>query len=58
MDEFLLGGVLFFVHYGTCWYFYSIWMGNFELDLTSHLFYKFIAVVSTILLYHITICFW
>ena len=25
--------------------------GNFELDLTSHLFYKFINVVSTILLY-------
>ena len=27
-------------------------MGNFELDLTSHIFYKFITVVSTILLYH------
>ena len=27
-------------------------VGNFELDLTSYLFYKFIAVVSTILLYH------
>ena len=28
-------------------------MGNFELDLTSYLFYKFITVVSTIiLLYH------
>ena len=26
-------------------------MGNFELDLTSHLFYKFVTVVSTILLY-------
>ena len=27
-------------------------MGNFELDLTSHLFYKFITVVSSMLLYH------
>ena len=27
-------------------------LGNFELDLTSYLFYKFITVVSTILLYH------
>ena len=27
-------------------------MGNFELDLTLHLFGKFIAVVSSILLYH------
>ena len=27
-------------------------MGNFELGETSHLFYKFITVVSTILLYH------
>ena len=26
--------------------------GNFELDLTSHLFYKLITVVSSILLYH------
>ena len=25
---------------------------NFELDLTSYLFYTFITVVSTILLYH------
>ena len=29
-----------------------LWVGNFELDLTSHLFYKFITVVSSILLYH------
>ena len=28
-------------------------MENFELDLTSHLFYKCIAVVSTVLLYHV-----
>ena len=27
-------------------------MGNFELGKTSYLFYKFITVVSTILLYH------
>ena len=27
-------------------------MWNFELDLTSHLFHKFITVVSTILLHH------
>ena len=27
-------------------------MGNFELDLTSHLFYLFITLVSTILLFH------
>ena len=27
-------------------------MGNFDLDQTSHLFYEFITVVSTILLYH------
>ena len=27
-------------------------MGNFELGKTSRLFYKFITVVSTILLYH------
>ena len=27
-------------------------MGNFELDPISHLFYEFITVVSTILLYH------
>ena len=27
-------------------------MGNFELDLISHLFYKFVTVVSSILLYH------
>ena len=26
--------------------------GEFWLDLTSHLFYKFITIVSTILLYH------
>ena len=37
-----------------CWYFYfETWVGNFELDLTSHLFYKCITVVSTVvLLYH------
>ena len=29
-----------------------LYVGNFELDLTSYLFYKFITVVSTILLYH------
>ena len=28
-------------------------MENFELDLSSYLFYKFIFVVATILLYHI-----
>ena len=27
-------------------------VGNFELGKTSHLFYKLITVVSTILLYH------
>ena len=27
-------------------------VGDFELDLTSYLFYNFITVVSTILLYH------
>ena len=34
-----------------CWYFFLLLVGNFELDLTSYLFYKFITVVSTILLY-------
>ena len=28
-------------------------MGNFELGLTSYLFYTFITVVSTILLYRV-----
>ena len=27
-------------------------MGNFELGKTSHVFYKFVTVVSTIPLYH------
>ena len=41
--EFLLGGVLFFVHYnGKCWYFVRQ-VGNFELDQTSHLLYKFLT---------------
>ena len=41
MGEFLLGGVLFFVHYnGKCWYFYVLEVGNFELDLTSHHWYS------------------
>ena len=31
---------------------FLLWVGNFELDLTSHLFYKCITVVSTVLLYH------
>ena len=31
---------------------FSLWVGNFELYLTSHLFYKCITVVSTVLLYH------
>ena len=41
VGEFLLGGVLFFVHYnGKCGYLYFK-VGNFE-DQTSPLFYKFI----------------
>ena len=41
------------VHYnGKCWYFYFVWVGNFELGKISHLFYKCITVVSTVLLYH------
>ena len=31
---------------------FLLWVGDFELDLTSYLFYKFVTVVSTILLYH------
>ena len=34
---------------------FLLWVGNFELDLTSHLFYRCITttvVVSTVLLYH------
>ena len=46
---FFLGGVLFFVHYnGECWYLYFRWGILSELGKTSHLFYKFITVVSTI----------
>ena len=49
MSEFLVS----LVHYsGKFWYFYFNYVGSFELDLTSHLFYKFISVVSSILLYH------
>ena len=32
---------------------FLLWVGNFELDLTSHLFYKCITVVSTVLLHHV-----
>ena len=55
MGEFLLGGVLFFVNYNTIIVSVGICTlgGEFELDQTSHLSYKFITVVSTIiLLYH------
>ena len=50
MSEFLLGGVLFFVHYNGKYLYFKV--GNFERGKTSHLFYKFITVVSTRLLYH------
>ena len=34
--------------HGKCWYLFILLLGNFEVDQTSHLLYKFITtVVST-----------
>ena len=50
IGEFLLGGFNFLSTIMVS-VVVLLWVGNFELDLTSHLFYKCSTVVSTTLLY-------
>ena len=37
---------------------FLLWVGDFELDPTSDLFYNFIAVVSTVVLYRTWYAWW